>query len=304
VDIRQLRYFIAVARSGSLTAASQSLRVSQPALGYQIKKLEDLLDVDLFARHSRGVALTEAGRKLLRHAEAIVERIRSAEEAMRPFQKKLSGDLSLGVTPTSGRILAPEILSRCAEETRLRVAVYQAMSHDLLRRVEAGTLDLAFCYDADDARKVNAIRLYREKLFLIGPPGIVDSNKTVSFDELRQYPLLLDNRFQVIRQRVERVARKRAIRLNVMLEVEPINLKREMLIRNRCGTVVPYGLFLDDIKAGQLNAREIARPALIQSLHLIYRRNLNEAVAKFIVTIVKVTVARKIAEGALHWESP
>jgi LysR family transcriptional regulator, nitrogen assimilation regulatory protein len=304
VDIRQLRYFIAVARSGSLTAASQSLRVSQPALGYQIKKLEDLLEVDLFARHSRGVQLTEAGAKLLRHAETIVERIRSAEEAMRPFQKKLAGDLSLGVTPTPGRILAPDILSLCAEETRLRVAVYQAMSHDLMRRVEAGRLDLAFCYDADEAKKVHSIRLYRERLFLVGPPGIVDSNATISFDKLRQYPLLLDNRFQVIRQRVERVARQRGIKLNVTLEVEPINLKREMIIRNRCCTVVPYGLFFDEIRAKQLNAREIARPALAQSLYLIFRRNLNVTIKKFMATIAKAVVAKKIAEGTLRWESP
>jgi LysR family nitrogen assimilation transcriptional regulator len=269
-----------------------------------VKKLEDILEVDLFARHSRGVELTEAGRKLLRHAEAIVGRIQSAEEAMRPFQKKLAGELSLGVTPTSGRILAPDIFSICADETRLRIAVTQAMSHDLQRRVEEGKLDMAFCYDPDDARKINSIKLYRERLFLIGPPAIVESNDTISFDKLRQYPLLLDNRLQVIRQRVERVARQRGIKLNVTLEVEPINLKREMLIRNRCGTVVPFGLFLDEVKARQLNAREIVRPALVQSLHLIFRRNLNEAVAKFMVAIVKATVARKIAEGTLRWESP
>jgi len=303
MDIRQLRYFIAVARSGSLTAASQSLRVSQPALGYQIKKLEDLLEVNLFARHSRGVQLTEAGSKLLRHAEAIVERLRSAEEAMRPFQKKLSGELSMGVTPTSGRVLAPDIFSICTEQTRLHIAVHQAMSHDLLRRVEAGKLDMAFCYDADEAKKVKTTRLYRERLCLIGPPGIVDSNEPISFDRLRQYPLLLDNRFQVIRQRVERVARQRGIKLNVTLEVEPINLKREMIIRNRCCTVVPYGLFLDEIRTKQLNAREIARPALVQSLHLIFRRNMNPAIEKFMASIAKATVARKIAEGSLRWES-
>lgn len=304
MDIRQLRYFIAIARAGSLTAASEHLRVSQPALGYQVKKLEDMLEVDLFARHSRGVQLTEAGCKLLRHAEAIVDRMQAAEEAMRPFQKSLAGNLSLGVTPTSGRILAPEIFSRCAEESRLRVAVHQAMSHDLLRRVEAGRLDMAFCYDPVDTKKINSIKLYREKLFLVGPPDIVDSSAPIGFDRLRDHALLLDDRLQVIRQRVERVARQRGIKLNVALEVEPINLKREMLIRNRCGTVVPYGLFLDEIKAGQLNAREIVRPALVQSLHLIFRRNLNAAVAKFMVAMVKSTVDKKIAEGTLRWQRP
>lgn len=163
---------------------------------------------------------------------------------------------------------------------------------------------MAFCYDPEDTKKINSIKLYREKLFLVGPPGIVDSNAPIGFDRLRDHALLLDNRLQVIRQRVERVARQRGIKLNIALEVEPINLKREMLIRNRCGTVVPYGLFLDEIKTRQLTAREIVRPALVQSLHLIFRRNLNAAVAKFMVAIVKATVAKKIAEGTLRWQSP
>ncbi len=282
-------------------AASRILRVSQPALGYQIKRLEDLLEVVLFNRHSRGVELTEAGTKLLRHAETILERVRSAEEAMRPLQKKLAGDLSFGVTPTSGRTLAPEIFAICADRTRLRIAVHQGMSHDLFERVEAGTLDLAFCYEAENAKKSEAIKLYREHLFLVGPPDILGTSKSIAFDELRHFSLVLDNRFQVIRKQMERVARQRRIALNVELEVEPINLKREMVVRHRRCTVVPYGLFLEEIRAKQVNARQIRNPALAQSLYLVFRRNLNAAVSTFMVSIVKDIVARKLEEGSLRW---
>lgn len=282
--------------------ASRVLRVSQPALGYQIKRLEDVLEVVLFDRHSRGVKLTAAGMMFLRHAESIIDRVRSAEEAMRPLQKKLSGELSFGVTPTSGRILAPEIFAICADRTRLRIAVHQGMSHDLSERVEAGTLDLAFCYEAENAKKSEAIKLYREHLFLVGPPDIVSTNKSIAFDELRHFRLVLDNRLQVIRKQMERVARQRRIELNVELEVEPINLKREMVIRHRRCTVVPYGLFLEEIRAKQVNARQIRSPALTQSLYLVFRRNLNAAVSTFMVSIVKDIVARKLEEGSLRWK--
>jgi LysR family transcriptional regulator, nitrogen assimilation regulatory protein len=153
LDLRQLRYFATVARAGSFMAASRTLRISQPALGYQVKQLEDSLDITLFVRHSRGVALTEPGKKLLHHADAILNRVRAAEEAILPFQKKPVASLSLGVTRTSGRVLSPDILAGRAERTRLRIAVHQAMSQDLLRQVESRKLDMAFCYEADRVKK-------------------------------------------------------------------------------------------------------------------------------------------------------
>lgn len=303
LNLRQLRYFAAVARARSFVAASRILHVSQPAIGYQVKLLENSLEVVLFTRHSRGVTLTEPGKKLLHHAEAILDRIRAAEEAIVPFQKKLVGDLSLGVTPTSGRVLSPDILSSCAERTRLHITVHQAMSHELFRQVENRKLDMAFCYEADKAKRSRTVKLYREHLFLVGPPNMLKSGRPVSFDELSQFPLVLDSRFQIIRQRLDRVARQRSVKLNVVFDVEAINLKREMIIRHQRCTVVPYGLFLDDIREKELYARQIINPTLTQSLFVIFRRNLNVALSAFMLSMIKDTVAKKIAEGRLRWEA-
>jgi LysR family nitrogen assimilation transcriptional regulator len=304
MDLRQLRYFVAVVRAGSFVAASRLLHVSQPALGYQIKQLETALEVDLLRRHSRGVALTPAGAALLQQAEDILDRVRRAEQAILPFRKELAGELSVGVTPTSGRVLAPDLLASCAERTRLRISIHQGMSADLIRRVEEGALDMAFCYEAHASKKVRTVELYRERLYLVGPPEVVKSNAPVAFDDLRHVPLLLDDRLQVIRRRVEAVARERRIKLGVAMEIEPINLKREMMVRHRRCTIVPYGLFLDEIRDGRLNARKIRSPALTQSLHLAFRRNLSEPLSGFMLAALRDSVERKIAEGGLGWERP
>jgi len=303
VDLRQLRYFAAVARAGSFIAASRTLHISQPALGYQVKQLENSLDLTLFTRHSRGVTLTEPGKTLLYYAEGVLDRVRAAEEALLPFQKKLVGNLSLGVTPTSGRVLSPDILSICAERTHLRITVHQAMSQDLFRQVENRKLDMALCYEANKATKSRTIELYREHLFLVGPPDVLKSNRAISFHELSRYPLVLDNRFQIIRQRLERMARQRNVSLNVVFDVEAINLKREFIIRHQRCTVVPYGLFFDDIREKRLHARQIIDPTLTQSLYFIFRRNLNEAVSSFLLAVIKDIVARKIADGKFRWKA-
>jgi len=302
MDLRQLRYFVAVARSRSFIGASRLLHISQPALGYQIKRLEEALKVDLFSRHSRGVTLTQAGVELLEHAEAILDRLRSAEEAIKPFQRKLMGQLSLGVTPTSGRVLVPEILDTCAERTNLKIVVQQGMSDGLFRRIEAGALDVALCYETPGMERAKTIKLYREKLFLVGPPDVLGSARPIRFRELERVPLLLEDRSHVIRRLIESIARDRNIKLDVALEIEPVNLKREMVVHHRYCTIVPYGLFLEEIKSGQLGAREIRNPMLTQSLRLIFRRQLNETLGKFMLSVIRDAVAKKIAEGMLGWK--
>lgn len=304
MDFRQLRYFVAVARAESFSGASRKLHISQPALCYQIKQLEQALKVDLFNRHARGVSLTGAGARLLEEAEDVLDRLHRAEQSVVPFRKKLTGEFALGVTPTSGRVLVPDLLAACAQSAALRVTIHQGMSEDLLRRIEEGTLDLAFCYQTDGLKRVNSVELYREPLCLVGPPDVLGANKSLAFDELPRFPLVLDDRFNVMRRMTERVARERSVKLDVALEIEPINLKREMIVRRRLCTVVPYGLFLEEIRSGQLAARRIISPRLMQSLHLIARRNLNRALHVFIHGLIRDIVAARIGDGQLGWQEP
>lgn len=302
MDLRQLRYFAAVAHSGSFTGASRALHISQPALGYQVKHLEQTLGTDLLLRHSRGVVPTEAGKLLLRHVERILADVEAAEAALDPFRRKLVGDVALGVTPTSGRALVPDLLKLCAAQTGLRIALRQGMSNGLLAETLAGALDMAFCYDPPEIERTRPVALYREALFLIGPPDLVGPHRQdLAFATLEQFPLLLDNRLQNLRQLVETIAAERGVALNVTLEIEPINLKREMIVHYRRCTIVPYGLFRDEIRSGELRARRIVEPTLMRTMNLVLRPSLPESVGTFMLSAIRTIVAECIAEGELGW---
>jgi LysR family nitrogen assimilation transcriptional regulator len=303
LQLRQLRYFMAVAQAGSFAAASRQLNVSQPALGYQVKKLEELLGVELLVRTSRGIALTAAGSELVSHGQAIEQRLREAIVAMSAYRARPMRNYSFGATPTPGKALVPDLLEAFAG-TGESITIREGLSVELFKQVRSGDLDIAVCYDPPSNPDVTAVPLYREDLFLVGPAALIDENhKPVEFAELQNYPLVLDTGFQLTRGLIERLARERDVRLNVVLEVEPASFKRELLISNRCCTVVPFGLFLHEISTGELRSRHIVSPSIDRTLTLIVRPGFPSADLEHIQATLVAIVMRKIAEGRLGWRA-
>jgi DNA-binding transcriptional LysR family regulator len=100
MEIRQLRYFIAVAEEGHITRAAARLDMQQPPLSRQIKAIERELDVQLFYRMARGVELTDAGRTFLDRARSILASMESAFDATRSMARGEQGRISVGVMPT------------------------------------------------------------------------------------------------------------------------------------------------------------------------------------------------------------
>ncbi|MDH4846233.1 MULTISPECIES: LysR family transcriptional regulator [Pseudomonas] len=112
VELRHLRYFVAVAQNGGLTSAAESLNITQPPLTRQIRQLEDLLETKLFVRQSRGMELTDAGKSLLEDARNILALTEQALERSRLAGQGKLGQLDVGVFGSVMLDIVPRIIQR------------------------------------------------------------------------------------------------------------------------------------------------------------------------------------------------
>src|SRR5690606_13813637 len=104
INERQLRYFVKVAELGNMTKAESALNVAQPALGLQIRQLEDMLGTPLLERHSRGVEMTAAGQLLYERALEILSLFEKAEADVRALKGTRQETLRLGITHSNMRL--------------------------------------------------------------------------------------------------------------------------------------------------------------------------------------------------------
>ncbi|MEV7979212.1 LysR family transcriptional regulator [Streptomyces sp. NPDC086519] len=162
VELRQLRYFVAVAEELNFGRAAERLLIAGPSLSQQIKALERDLGVRLFDRDRRSVSLTPAGADLLPHTRALLERADDLERRA----GRLSGSQSVRLGYVNW--LPPDLVSKTAAAARVHVDAWVAPSHTQAARVADGSLDLAVCWVRTEdlarlglrARLVGADRLY------------------------------------------------------------------------------------------------------------------------------------------------
>lgn len=146
MELRHLRYFIAVAEAGSLTvAAERRLHTSQPSLSRQIKDLEDQVGADLLIRSARGITLTEAGKVFFDHARMVLSQVDTAIEAARKAAQPSKQRFSLGFLTGQEMTWLPEAIHILrAELPNIDVTVSSDYSPDLADALVRGKLDLAF----------------------------------------------------------------------------------------------------------------------------------------------------------------
>jgi DNA-binding transcriptional LysR family regulator len=127
MELRHLRYFVAVAEEENVTRAAQRLHVSQPPLSRQIRDLEEELSVQLFERGAKSVRLTDAGRVFLNEARAVLDRAEEATRAVKAISSGASGELHVGYAPS----LAVDILPRALRQFQVEMPGVRVQLHDL-----------------------------------------------------------------------------------------------------------------------------------------------------------------------------
>jgi DNA-binding transcriptional LysR family regulator len=151
LELRQLTVLRAVAREGSLAGAARSLHHSQPTVAHHLAALESHLGVALVSRSTRGAALTDLGELFLEHAEAVLDRLASAEAEVRALARHGVATLRIGTFPTAGAHVLPRAVAALQVRTAVQVELYEAEPPELLERLHARQLHCALIYDDPDA---------------------------------------------------------------------------------------------------------------------------------------------------------
>ncbi|MGZ5919171.1 MAG: LysR family transcriptional regulator [Hyphomicrobium sp.] len=306
MTLRQLHYFLRILELKSFSKAAANLHIAQPALGLQIRKLEEELGVPLLNRHSRGVTPTEAGLILRDHAQTVLRQVERAKLALVDFAGPPRGKVAVGVTPTVNMMLAASLVSRCREEfPKVGLSLVEGMSETLMEWVENDRLDMAFSYNADVARGLVCEPLLAEDLLLIG--AAKDERrlkKAMAFNDVAKLPLILPTTRHGLRQIVDEAADKRGIELNIVMEIDSVHASKELVERGLGYTVLPMGAVFHEIEEGRLTARGINTPQLARKMYLAYSAKRPSSKGALAVRqIMRDVVGAGLAAGNWAWRS-
>ncbi len=171
MELHQLRYLLAVAKTGNFTRAADLCHVTQPSLSQQIAKLEDELGERLFSRLKRSAVLTSVGAALVQRATRIMAEVDAAHRDVADAAEHVRGKVSVGVLPTIAPYLLPRILALTARECpAMEVRIHEATTAQLLVSAAACEIDFAIVsLPIEDARFIRE-PLFEDELLLAVPP--------------------------------------------------------------------------------------------------------------------------------------
>lgn len=194
MELRHLRYFVAVAEAENVTRAAAKLRVAQPAVSRQIRDLEEELGVALLERSAKAVRLTEAGRLFLKEACAVLARADEAVAAVRAIAGGARGEIHVGYAPSLTVQILPRALRTFQTEfPAVRVSLHDFSTEEMIAGLRDGTLDLALrvAPSADEMRGLRFVELARFPLCVAVAPGHpLAKARTLSLEKIAAEPLI------------------------------------------------------------------------------------------------------------------
>lgn len=241
MNIRDLKYLIAVADHRHFSKAAEACFVSQPGLSMQIKKLEETLGVKLIERNNKGVLLTEIGEVMTQHARDILNRIDTMKEIAQQAEDPFAGTLHLGLIPTLAPYLLPHILPGLALQfSKTSLYLVEDTTAHLLEKLSQGKLDAALLALPIEDDHLIAIPLFEETFVLaVSSQHPLAKHKKVNIDSLNDQTLLLLEEGHCLRDQALNVCHQSNIIASTNFQATSLETLKQMVAFNAGITLVP-----------------------------------------------------------------
>ena len=261
MELRQLIYFVSIARAGSFSKAASQLRIAQPALSRQMALLERELGVLLLTRNGRGAVPTAAGELFLARVSEVLQSLDQAKWQLAAFCAMPSGVLRIGVPLSISKLLTADLLDRVRERfPRVSLQISEAWTahihHDLLER----KLDLGVLNSSQLSREMQYRRLAREPICLIKAGNRPPTVRKLPLRDLEHIPLVLPPRPNGMRLLLDRVFERHGMEPRIVLESEVWSVIIDVVQKGIAYTLSPRREVKSGLKSGKLEAIPIDKP--------------------------------------------
>src|SRR5690606_15875016 len=275
MELRQLYYFVKVAKKEHVTQAAEELHVAQSAVSRQIHQLEEELGVKLFVQKGRNLQLTPVGQLFLRRADEILKDLERAVQEIHEFLDPEKGEIRLGFPHSLGISLVPPVVAAFRSHTPdVRFRFKQGMYPSLIRDLVKGEIDLAFISPVpNDIEQVTGKVLITEELFAILPSNHpLARREQVRLEELKTDPFIMFSEGYSLRSLVINACEQAGFKPNIAFEGEETETIRGLVAAGMGVSLLPK-LAVEYISPLPISIVKVVDPVVTRNIGLIHRTN-------------------------------
>ena len=270
MDLTNLKYFSAVADTGSFSRAAISLNMAQPSISRAVKLLEEEFGQLLLERNGRGVRLTEAGLTLRSHAQSILEATERAKSDMAERLQNPRGKLIVGIPHRVAQVITADFVQRFHERfPEVMISVVEGLSLRLRELLISGRADIAILFDPQPSPQIQTDLLLREPLVLVSRNPLPPKIQLV---DLARYCLVLPTAPNALRSLLEKYTVPRGVSLKLVAEVDSVHTVLSIVVRGLADSVLPASAPRQWGMDRCLHVAKIYAPVIRNSLFLVTPR--------------------------------
>lgn len=274
--LRQLEYLVAIADTGTFSAAAKRTFVSQPSLSAQIKDMEAHIDAPLLERGRHGALLTPLGEEMVTRARIVLRQVEAMKVMGREAEGSLAGRIKLGVLPTVGPYLLPRATRSLHKAyPELRLFVREERTSDLQTHLSSGQFDVIIS-TPEDHPETNSIPIVSENIYICVAPDdpLAKSNKPINLTELEDRVFLTLGHGHKFATVVKNIAQHAKATTNDEYEGTSLDAIRQMASMGGSIAVLPSLYAISEAKRDpQLIVRPINHPLAKRQISLIWRQS-------------------------------
>jgi LysR family nitrogen assimilation transcriptional regulator len=305
LDLRQLRYFVAIVDAGSVSRAAQVLHIAQPALSQQLAQLEEDTGTRLLRRGVKGVVPTQAGHAVYRHAQTLLKLAAETADVARGAGAGASGRVRIGLPSSIAMILAAPLLAACRElHPGILVELYESPSAYLATQLFDERVDLSILGDSKPSSGLTVVPLVSESIYFVylRAADPLAGHETVSIKQVADVPMILTTRATTLRHLLDFAFLEAGFKPKVLAEASSIQTLLTVVAQGGIGTLIPFSA-LSWHPATRSLQHHLVKPRIERAASLAWSRTAamtepTECVRDAIVNVVHLLIENGKWRGA------